>query len=262
MTNIIFADTRHNYHNWTGGWGSYTDFWKLVELSGFPTCYVDEIDTASDNVYIFAVKNGEITGWPSDRARVIHWNLEQFSYEPTPGVSETWVSDAAFAAQGGGKYVLMGSHDGLVMEDKIPPVREFDVIPLSYMTHRRQVIVNRLTNLGLKVAPNGWDEIRHFYLRASSAMLHIHQNDDKPYVAPQRFALAAAYKLPVISEMLADRGCFGYSNVLTSDFANLAEFTQMWTCRNEHAMLEDYGLALHSLLCKQYTFRKCVEAAL
>ncbi len=37
MAEITFVKTRHVYD-------SYTDFWRLVELSGFPTIYYDELD--------------------------------------------------------------------------------------------------------------------------------------------------------------------------------------------------------------------------
>ena len=40
---IIFTRTRHTYD-------SYSDFWKLVELSGFNICFVDEIDISLENI--------------------------------------------------------------------------------------------------------------------------------------------------------------------------------------------------------------------
>lgn len=70
MSNIIFAKTRHVYQ-------SYDDFWRLVALSGFETCYVDEIDHNRDATYIFTPTNGEtLNGWDRGRARIIWWDLE------------------------------------------------------------------------------------------------------------------------------------------------------------------------------------------
>ncbi len=37
---------------------SYVDYWKLVELSKFDTCELDEVDRDSDNTYIFSPVNG------------------------------------------------------------------------------------------------------------------------------------------------------------------------------------------------------------
>src|ERR1700678_4271845 len=100
---IIFARTRHIY-------GSYTDFWKLVELSGFDTCYIDEIDISLENTYIFTPINGEygahILAQKNDpnkirRAKLIWWNLErQLSVDNSTIdniIDEIWVSDRYYA---------------------------------------------------------------------------------------------------------------------------------------------------------------------
>jgi hypothetical protein len=92
-------------------------------------------------------------------------------------------------------------------------------------------------------------------------MLHIHQHDGIQTIAPQRWALAAAYGLPLITETLLDWGIFGYKHLLMSDYEHLPEFVKMWTRRNEARILEDYGRALHHLLCVERTFRANVEAA-
>ena len=70
MTDPIFALTRHKYE-------SYQDLHRLIELAGFPVCYADELDPASDDTYIVIVRNGENeAGWPGARARIIHYHLE------------------------------------------------------------------------------------------------------------------------------------------------------------------------------------------
>lgn len=71
MSNILFARPRHDY-------GSYADFYRLIELSGYPLVYFDEIDTASDNCYIMTMINGENHAperWQGARARLILWDL-------------------------------------------------------------------------------------------------------------------------------------------------------------------------------------------
>ena len=263
---IIFARTRFNYADPDSGFGSYVDFWKLVELSGFATCYVDEIDPASDNVYIFSPSNGETeNGWPDARARIIHWNLEQDAYPPIPGVAETWVSDKRLAERIGAKYVPMGSHEDLAGPTAIPypqRARSFDVIMLAYRTPRRMWAQVEMAKQGVLIAPDGWHAARRTALLASSAMLHVHQTEGKCFVAPQRFALAAAYGLPLITETLADPGIFYSTTLLSSDLLNLPAFVKMWTQARERQLLEDYGYQLHRLLCHVWPFRRCVEEAL
>lgn len=270
MTDPIFVRTRFDYVNPENGFGSYQDYWRLVELSHFPTCYVDEMDTASDNVYIISPLNGEIPqedgkplGYPGARARIIHWNLEQSPYPKYPGINETWVSDARLAeCTNDGKYLLMGSHEGLRYPGEIERTEHFDTIMLAYMTPRRDQIAVSVREEGLTIAPNGWGLDRHKSLISTSTMLHVHQNDGKAYCAPQRFALAAAYSLPLITEMLDHPGKFGHGHMLSAAYEYLAPFVRVWTRRNEARILEGYGESLHQFLCHQWPFRKCVENAL
>jgi len=263
MNDPIFAKTRFDYENPENGYGSYHDYWRLVKYSGFPTCYIDEIDTASDNVYIFSPRNGEVgDGWPGARARIIHWNLEQYGYEPLAGVAETWVSDARLAKEIEARYVLMGSHESLRYPGDTERCEHYHVAMLAYMTPRREAVASELTARGVKIIPNSWYKDRHIALSNTSAMLHVHQNDNIRYVAPQRFALAAAYSLPLITETLDDWGAFTYSNIMAAHRDYITDFVVKWTMRNEARILADYGCNLYHFLCKYHTFRKGVEAAL
>lgn len=271
MVNPIFCRTRHTYE-------SYTDFWRLVELSGFPCIYVDQIEPDSDNTYIVTPLNGEWNeGWQDPRATIILWDLE-WRLEGLPvdymgtnapginvsGISRIWASDKRYAEQIGAEYVPLGSHAGLAhgyIDNGVQKV--YDVALLAYLgPPRRAQMVGRLQSAGIVIAPNGWGQERHNYLQASRAMLHIHQHDGIQTVAPQRWALAAAYGLPLITETLIDRGIFGNSNMLMCNYEHLPEFVRMWTLRNEARILEDFGRALHQLLCVERTFRGNVEAAL
>jgi hypothetical protein len=261
MGDPIFARTRHEY-------GSYVDFWRLVELSGFQQCFIDEMQPDSDSTYIIPVRNGELpaTGFFAAQARIIHWNLEWCVYPPLHGISEVWNSDRWYANTLGAKYVPMGSHPGL--KDAEPGAEEitYDVAYLGYMIPRRARLLHELDLLGVRSTPtSAWGRQRHELLTVSRAYLHVHQLDDKPGVPPLRMVVAAAYSLPVISEAMADRGIFGYSHFMTSRIDKLAEFAALWTCRGgiaEQQRLADYGRALHDLLCDRMTFRKSVEAAL
>lgn len=252
MMDVIFARTRHVYQ-------SYTDFWRLVELSGFPTCYVDEIDpTDASACYIFTPKNGEIPdGWPDAKAKIIHWNIEQDVYPDIPGVAETWYSDATLAQMGNGRYVLMGSHPDLaqyVAFDKTTYAR-YDFIALAYWTHRRQCVRDRMIARGFQIAPNAWGDMRCIHLELARYMLHIHQNDGKPYLAPQRWCIAAAYQMPLITETLENWGAFPRDTMTEYSYNELR-----YGLTPERLNGRDTGAALHQFLCVEHPFRRCVEA--
>lgn len=261
MTDIIFAQTRFSYRHPEKGFGSYYDFWRLVDLSGFPTCYVDEIDASDPSkCYIFTPVNGEIKngdsfiGWPNAKAKIIFWNIEQGDYGPIPGVSETWASDKAFADTIGARYVLMGSHPGLMDYPVIPRSGEYDVIMLSYMTPRREQMAVWLSKKGITIAQNGWYEERHQRLMQSRIMLHIHQNNHR-YIAPQRWALAAAYKLPLISELLDNHGDFRLFDFIGLEYLTIPTSVDIWLHGKDMA-LQRYAEALHQFLCFDRPFAR------
>lgn len=260
MTDVTFARSDQEY-------GSYSDLWRLVQLSGYPLIKVSEIDPDSDNAYIFSTPQTywwdgtERRGWSDAKARIIYYNIEWYEdvdYKNIPGV-EIWSADKWHADKIGAKYVPLGSHPelpDLPLED-CPKV--WDVAFLAYMTNRRLEAKLWLDEVGISQSPQGWALERHSILQQTRMMLHVHQNDGIHTVAPQRWALAAAYKLPLITENIADCGIFsnGYMMQCARDY--LADFIKMW--RDSHRLV-DYGNALHQLLCVEHTFRSCVEAAL
>lgn len=262
MGDVIFCATDY-YLN--GGYRSYTDFFKLADLAGYPIIPLADIDPQSDNTYIFTPSNGEtVMGWPDATAQIILWQLEWMltsEHNTPPGVRRVWASDASFAREQGFEYVPMGSDDRLnQVGSEYPADKLFDVAMISYQTHRRQVITSQLVNQGLTLAPvdNLWGRQRSVALLQSKAMVHVHQHDSVQTVAPLRWSIAAAHRLPVISETVRDRGVFGYSAMVQADYHFLAAFTK--TMVDDARLLADYASALHGLLCEEYTFRKVVEA--
>lgn len=259
MSNVIFARTRYEYP-------SYSDFWRLVELADYPTCYVGEIDPQSDNTYIVTPLNGEWQGgWQNPRARIILWDLEWRDEKPRiPGVSEIFTSDAWYANRMGFRYVPLGSHPGLKLRPDSPNGRLHDTATLWYVTGRRGQVLADFARYGVTTAPPSdlWGENRHNVLMQSRSMVHVHQRDDAFTVAPQRFALAAAYSLPLITETLTDCGVFTQSYRLMSDIRHMGEFTRMWLQPHNTQRLEDFGHALHQLLCVDHTFRKVIESSI
>lgn len=257
MPDPIFVKTRHEYT-------SYTDLWRLVELAGFPTCYSDELDPASDNTYIIVVRNGENeTGWPGARARIIHYHLEpHVAYGPWPGVAETWAGDQWHAEAIGARYAPMGS-DARLKAGPDTRHAEYDVAFLAYLIPRRTDVLSGLAQRGVRVSPtSAWGDERHKVLTHSTAYLHVHQVEDAPAIPTLRMVVAAAYSLPVICEMPARFGIFNYGYLLTSDHAHLAEFAYLWAVKERGPFLQAFGGGLHQLLCHDLPFRKSVEVSL
>jgi hypothetical protein len=248
---LIFAQPRHEYQ-------SYTDFWQLVRLSGYPIIYQDEIDPQSDNTYIFTGADAHVS-FPDGNARIIYWLLEWYGdYVQKPGVTETWCCNKTFAHQLGVRYVPMGSHPQLgTLESK--PLK-YDIIHLSYSAiHRRRLTLDKLIDKGLKIAPNGWGEFRDRMLRESRIMLHIHQNGDYPGIAPLRVALGAAYGLPIICENGWSSAPYGNAIIL-SKYGDI-EHAVKRVLKN-YDYMKSIGLELHQLLCHDLEFSRVVEAHL
>jgi len=75
---IVFCKTRADPEFYR----SYTDFWSLVELAGFPWMWLDELEPGRDAVYIVTPRNGELPPilprLQGDRAcKFVWWCLER-----------------------------------------------------------------------------------------------------------------------------------------------------------------------------------------
>lgn len=272
MKEPIFARTRYNYD-------SYTDYWKLVELSGFRTCYVDQIDLEQDEFYIVSPINGELRPHVTYRrsilkgpqkARIIWWNLERpdshdrpFARESVVGpnneilqyVDRIWVSDTLYhSLDPRMQFVILGSNPWLRTADGEPPTYDFTV--MAYLNPRRTTVLSGLT--AFRMGPNAWEPQRGKILSSSKVMLNIHQTE-APICEPLRFALAAAYKMPIISETCAD--AFPLKNgisILMADYNRLAGYASEMMRKD----LSWHGERLHEELCSRWTFRTGVIKAM
>jgi hypothetical protein len=266
---IIFCKTRHVYD-------SYADYHKLVELSGFKSCFVDEIDFAKEIFYIVSPINGEFRPHmahmtqkvPSDqkKCKVAWWNLERpDSTDGNMTLSQcddvirlcdfTFVSDRYYQTLDNRMtYVMMASHAGLA--ESQPSNYLFDFCHLSYISHRRTHVIGPLIDAKYKIGPNSWGKERDFVLTHSKSMLNIHQTPS-PIGEPLRFALAAAYKIPLITETLSDPYPLTHGDdCLITDLKNLHANLKNWL---HMAGLKNVGQNLHNRLCVETNFRKEVE---
>jgi hypothetical protein len=130
---------------------------------------------------------------------------------------------------------------------------------LAYMTPRRQAIKDKLVTLDWTPDyPGHGTDQRDATLRSTRLMLHVHQHDNAPFVAPQRLALAAAYHLPVISETTPGLGDLAQV-VDTADYASLPEIVR---ARLNNTTLSNEGDLLYHFLCVERPFKASVLEAL
>lgn len=234
---------------------SYGDLWRLVELSGFERVFVDEIDLQDpEAIYIFVTPEG-IPDCSDAKARTIFWQIEyagDYTDQPNKGtVSEQWSSDPAHARAHDAKYVILGSNPGLI-EGPLNGDREFDVTMLAYMVARRAIIKKQLHRLTWPEDYPGHDsQRRHEVLSKTRLMLHVHQHET-PATAPLRYALAAAYHMPVIAEQVPDQGPYRDS-IMFVEYDQLAANVKR---------ADIVGERLHQLLCVDNTFEECVMGGL
>ena len=264
MSNVYFVKTAHVYE-------SYVDWWNLVALSGYPIIDYDAIDIDSDNVYIFTPLSGEWERrWdhPVKASMVLYdleWRLKESSYEWAasdltipPFISRVWAADKWYAERIHAEYVPLGSHIGLAGTAQTD--ERYDAAVMCYIWGRRGNVLVQAQEKGLTIAPNAWGDERDALLKASSAVLHIHQHEKVNTVAPLRYAIAAAWHKPLISESVYDRGIFD-TCVLYADYAHLADYTALMVKRYPQ-LLRDKADELHDTLCVSNNFRSFIEKVL
>lgn len=240
--------------------------------------YVDEMDLYdATKTYITAPYNGDweahISNHLDHAAKLIHWNLER----PGEGTVQKYkednertierqlfdeiiVSDRQLAVDTGFTYVPLGSHAKLGQPSD---TKLFDVVHLMCYSLRRAFLFDYLTPRralnGMSIAPNGWGEERHKSLQMSRFMLSIHQ-DNHNYIEPLRFALAAAYALPIVVDDSYDTWPYvpGTGEIsIVSDHGKLA--TTVTAMRRDYGRYRSAGLMLRNKMCGEFSFRKCIE---
>jgi hypothetical protein len=278
MTEITLAKTRWKYD-------SYTDLYSLFELAGFPSIYADELDVSRPGVIITAPMNGdwrEILDGQAGKVRNCHlilWNIERPSGSagsvgqyaesnrrllygqrddgspaPCRYADEVWVSDRALANETGMRYVALGSHPDLGEPGR---VKQYDFCHMSYENPRRQTVLKHLKDK--KLGPNCWPPLRDDVLAHSKFALNIHQ-DNHPFLEPLRFALFAAYGLPIVSEFVYDAWPYGDDIVTFSGYEQLPN--TLVRCLNEdYDRFRKMGQAIRERMCVEFEFGKVVREA-
>jgi len=265
---ITFVKTRHHYD-------SYIDFWRFVELSEFPTIYVDELDVSQNGVFIVAPINGEWRPHIDNQANkkrnahLIHWNLERPSgsagsigqyaadgreLQANRYIDNIWHSDRRLATETGQEFIVLGSDERLAIEGD--NTKRYVFCHLSALTDRRKRIIDQFDQAS--IGPNSWDNERAAVLRQSKYALNIHQ-DNHPYMEPLRLALYAAYGLPIISESLIDSyPLVDGEHIITAAYNEIPKRLRIESGENYGHSLP-MGERCKQLLCHDYNFKKMVE---
>lgn len=277
---IVFAKTRYLYD-------SYRDLWKLVEVSNFNTCFIDEIDVSKPVTYIVPTINGEFRPHLDNyrhidkQAKIIWWNLERpvevnwpdledknrpvfactkNSFDSLPTyVDQVWISDKLFAESMQSdriRFVPMGSDAGIGNQERREQV--YDFAHMSYLNGRRQPVFD--TVFDMHIAPNAWSPEREDILSRSRCMVNIHQSDHL-IGEPLRFAVAAANNIPLISETITE--AFPMEAGIHYISCGLSEMPQIIRsyCNDRSGELPRYAENLFELLCIKYRFKDNVTKA-
>ena len=263
--NIIFVRTRYHYD-------SYIDFWKLVELAGFETCYTDEVDVRRHVVHILTPINGEWrphidnqVGRPRN-AHIVLWNLERPSDPGGIGAfamsnrklmygryfDDVWVSDRALASETMLRFTVLGSDYGLGAPGG---EKRYDLVHMSSVVDRRANIYNQFDSK--VIAPNCWPRTgRDKVLRESRFALNIHK-DNFPFQEPLRLALFAAYGLPVLTEEMKSAYPWSEEYCVFNPYDGICgRLRQM--LKNDYKRWRDMGLRARDRMCKDFNFKKMV----
>jgi hypothetical protein len=209
VVRIVFARTRHVYP-------SYTDFWRLVEAAGFATCFIDEINLGEPITYVTTPWNGETVpavrdarAW-GDQGKLVWWLLERDAADAgmidpvmVELFDEVWVSDRSYANLNAKfRHVVLGGHP-LFGDPSLG--KQYDVCHLAYLWGRRRAAVDEMIRRGRTVAPEAFGKAQQDrFVATSRLMLSMHQYETARIIAPIRFAVAASYNLPLVSEGVVD----------------------------------------------------------
>lgn len=266
--NITFVRTSHFYE-------SYRDMLRLAEISGFPLIYENQVDITQDGVYIFITMNGDVEAHIRNQlhkpryAHLIQWNIERPSGSAgSVGnyarrqrqlinervFDEVWVSDRRLADETQLRFVILGSDEALGEPSQ---EKRYDFCHMSYQVPRRVGVYKHFDEN--RIGHNCWPPERDEVLRQSRFALNIHQ-DIHPFQEPLRFALFAAYGLPIISESIYDMWPWSDETMITVSYDSLVQ-------RLRQALTEDYepykemGMRAREMMCKTYRFRDTVLQA-
>lgn len=264
----------------TATYPAYTDFWSLVNLSGFRSVPAAELELHRDGLYIWPTMDMEFIARLSAQprgarvSRVIFWNIERPDEKPgvdavelfRRGMTEIlewadaiWVSDRGLCSKDDRMIqAVLGGHAGL---REAPPAEPFfDVAHLGTPTPRREEILERLRKRGLRVGWNAWGAERAKILASARILLGVDRVEGMHIQSPLRWALGAAYGIPILNEQVPDPYPLeAGKSVILAPYEDLAETVVAALLEPETPEIGRLGRAA---LCEKWTFRIGVEDAI
>jgi hypothetical protein len=156
---------------------------------------------------------------------------------------------------------VLGGHPGLLLANGNTVETSYDVCLLAYVWGRRELVCRRLRGIGIRVAPPAYVPVeRDIVLRSSRAMLNLHQYEPLRPVAPLRFAVAAAYGMPLFSEQLDDPYPLEVGrHLLACPYDDLVDRVQEWLAGP--ATLASIAGELQDALLSRHPFAREVRTA-
>jgi hypothetical protein len=279
----------------SGDYASYTDFWHLVALSGFPVVLAPLADLRREGrTYIFPTLDQDmmacLEACPQGirKSRAVFWNLERPDANLRPGMDldatyrqatgeilswadEIWVSDRqVHALDPRPKFAVLGGHPDLV---KIEPgqKKDVDIVHVGQLTDRRKSVLNLLRSHGCRVEDRGaWGYERAQILSRSRLMVGIDRVSTDPkrlhFSTPLRFVVAASARLPVLQEGVMDKDIFDPYPLVAGTSVAVASYGQLPDAALEllnadPPRLAAMGRAAYEVYCRDWTFRRGVLEA-
>lgn len=261
---------------------SYRDFWRLVELCGFPTASAGEAHLDSQGILIFPCMEGQflsrLMAHPKPRpARVVWWYLERpdVNYRPDRAleafvfgndealawVDEIWVSDGYLhQADRRTRLIPFGSHPALA-EQARSNSPDVDVVHIGQRTPRRDKVLSELERRGLRVIDAGWGPGRADAIARARLAVNIERVEGLHFLAPLRLAVFGAYGVPILTETVATLKPFESMDVFEAKYESLADVAEALVQPRLRDVLEAAGASVRRAYAERYPFCETVLRA-
>jgi hypothetical protein len=240
-------------------YSAYNDYFRLVHISGFQECDLEEVKPHSNNTYIFTLNyhglnQGPIPDeyFPKTRtARYILHQIERYNIIDDR-YDEIWLSDRSMPELNHPKtkYVVLGG-DRNFMQPLQHLDKEYDFYHMCYTVGRRGPMITDLARSGFSIAdaPEDWT-YKNRYMQQSRVGLALHQHPDSvEIIEPLRYTVYSCMKLPILAERSTD--AFPYFTYSYEDFLKNPVLTTIINWQDNY-----------ELLTGKYTFKYCMVEAL
>jgi hypothetical protein len=173
-------------------------------------------------------------------------------------VDVIWISDRRLqAADQNTVYAVLGSHPGL---QKVKGnQRLYEICHMGQSTPRRAKVIEQLQAAGHTVISAGWGEAREKVLSDSRLMLSIDRVEGLKMASVLRWAVAAAYALPIVSEEVSDPYPLDAGSLIQAPYEKLLGTVLAWL---SDIRLTQTGVQARQILCRDWLFRRGVLDAI